>query len=369
MRTTTLISLVLLAACSKDSGDAVETGDSSSVAVPAFGADLSPAFTVVGTGSDGLATPRDLAFHPSKDELWVVNKATDGVVVYDAPGTPEQASDEQIDAYSNHFMETVSSLAWGVGSDDTDGEEVFASCQESRNTYDGQGAPNDFMGPALWPGDRSIFAKANQNSQTLLGSHLDMLHQSPQCMGIAHASGNAYWVFDGRNGGLVYYDFQSDHGPGGEDHSDGIVRRYDEVELTRTAKIPGHMQLDKDTGLLYIADTGAGRILEVDTNSGAVSETLPFQFEYLEEFSAVTGVSQRNLIESLDKPSGLVLDGETLFVGLNGTGEIIAYTLGGEELGRISTPAESLMGLEIGPDGLLWYVDGGADELVRVDPS
>ena len=380
MRRTSLISLVLLVACSKDSGDAVETGDSSSLAVPAFGEDLSPAFTVVGTGSDGLATPRDLEFHPSKDELWVVNKATDGVVIFDAPGTAEQTADEQIDSYANHFMETVSSLAWGVGSDDTDGEEVFATCQESRNTYDGQGAPNDFMGPALWPGDRSIYAKKNQNSQTLLGSHLDMLHQSPQCMGIAHASGNAYWVFDGRNNGfsedpvvvgagLVYYDFQSDHGPGGDDHSDGIVRRYDEVELTRVKKIPGHMQVDKDTGLLYIADTGAGRILEVDTNSGAVSGTFPFHLEYLEEFSKVTNVSQRNLVEGLDNPSGLVLDGETLFIGVNGTGEIIAYTLGGEELARISTPAESLMGLEIGPEGHLWYVDAEAEELVRVDPS
>ena len=129
------------------------------------------------------------------------------------------------------------------------------------------------------------------------------------------------------------------------------------------------MQVDLDSGLLYIADTGNGRVLEVDTNTGTVSGTLPFNMEYLEEFSDVTGVAQRNLVEGLDDPSGLVLDGETLFVGLNGTGEIIAYTLEGEEIARIQTPAQSLMGLEVGPEGSLWYVDEKAEEVVRIDPS
>jgi hypothetical protein len=368
MRSMKLIPFVLLLACAKDSSDAVDSGDSSGAAVPAFGADLSPSYAVVGVGTDGLSKPRDLGFHPSKDELWVVNKGTDGVVIYDAAGTPEQTADEQIDRYANHFMESVSSMAWGAGTPETNGEEAFGSCQESRNTYDDSAPPNDFMGPTLWPGDRKVFATKNQHNNKL-GSHLDMLHQSPQCMGIAHAGGNAYWVFDGLNGGLVYYDYKIDHGPGGEDHSDGIVRRYDDVKLLRLENVPGHMQVDLDSGLLYIADTGNGRVLEVDTNTGTVSGTLPFNMEYLEEFSDVTGVSQRNLVEGLDAPSGLVLDGETLFVGINGTGEIIAYTLEGEEIARIQTPAESLMGLEIGPDGSLWYVDEKAEEVVRIDPS
>lgn len=365
MRTMTLIPLVLLAACGKDANDAVETGDSAanSVAVPAFGEDMSPAFSVLASSSDGLSTPRDLGFHPSKDELWIANKATNGVVVLDGVGTSAQSADAMVDAYASHFMDSVSSISWGDASADTDGEEAFASCQESRN------GGNDFMGATLWPGDRTVFAKKNQGNNDKLGSHLDMLHQSPQCMGITHAGGNAYWAFDGLNSGLVYYDFQTDHGPGGEDHSDGVVRRYNEVELKRTKKVPGHMQVDFDSGLLYIADTGNGRVIEVDTHSGAVAGSLQFNMESLEEFSKVEGVSQRDLISGLDNPSGLVLDGETLFVGVNGTGEIIAYTLEGEELGRIQTPAESLMGLEIGPDGSLWYVDADANELVRVDPS
>jgi DNA-binding beta-propeller fold protein YncE len=366
----TLISLVLLTACSKDATDAVDSGDSAAAnPVPAFGANMDPAYTVVGDGSDGLATPRDLGFHPSRDELWVVNKTTDGVVIYEAPGTNDQSADEKIDFYSNHFMETVSSLAWGDASADTDGEESFASCQESRNTYDGQGNANDFMGPTLWPGDRDLFAKVHQGNGAKLGSHLDMLHASPNCMGIAHDSDNAYWVFDGKNGHLVYYDFAKDHGPGGEFHGDGVIRRYKEVELDRKKNIPGHLELDKDSGLLYIADTGNGRVVEVDTSTGEVAGNIQQTMEPLEEFSKVEGVSFRTLVDGLSKPSGLALDGETLFIGDNGTGEIIAYNLDGEELGRIQTPAESLMGLAVGPDGSLWYVDADAEEVVRVDPS
>ena len=366
MRSVILLSFFVVAC----GGGTDDTGDSASaVAVPEFGADLNPQYTVVGTQSDGLATPRDLGFHPRRNEVWVVNRLTDGVVIYSDPGTPEQLADEQIDSYANHFMEEVSSMAWGDTSDDDPNEEAFGSCQESRNTYDGQGIPNDFMGPTLWPGDRSVFAKANQNSRVKLGSHLDMLHASPMCMGIAHDSGNAYWVFDGRNGHLVYYDYQADHGPGGDFHGDGIIRRYSDVELNRKKDIPGHLQLDKETGLLYIADTGTGRVLEVDTATGSVTGNIPQTMEPLEEYSRVEGTEFRALVEGLDRPSGLVLHGDTLFVGEYGTAQIIAFNLDGEELGRIQTTADSLFGLEVGPDGHLWYVDGEANELVRVDPN
>ena len=44
---------------------------------------------------------------------------------------------------------------------------------KNRNTYNGQGNPNDFMGPALWP-HRSVTLLENQESGGLLGSHIDM---------------------------------------------------------------------------------------------------------------------------------------------------------------------------------------------------
>ena len=372
MRAFWILGAVVLHGCSaSDSTDAVDSGDSAGqAAVPAFGAEMAPSYTVIADSGNKLNVPRDLGFHPRHDELWIVNQATDSVVIIDAPGTDEQESVRKKDSYANHFMEEVSSIAWGDASEATDGEEAFGTCQESRNTYDDAGVPNDFMGPVLWPGDRDVFAVANQNSNTMLGSHLDMLHASPNCVGIAHDTGNAYWVFDGRNGHLVYYDFQEDHGPGGDFHGDGIIRRYQEVELSRKKDVPGHMIVDQETGLLYIADTGNGRVVEVDTASGQVSGNLPQTMEALEEFSTVEGVDFRDLVTGMEKPSGIALDVEskTLFVSDWKTGEIVAFDLDGTELGRIETPAQGIMGLEVGPEGLLWYVDGAANELVRIDP-
>ena len=123
------------------------------------------------------------------------------------------------------------------------------------------------MGPTLWPSSLAHYAVENQNNGNgLLGSHIDMNHESPDGMGIAHDSGNAYWYFDGYYGELVYYDFQLDHDTGQDYHSDAIIHRYSEIELTRAGGIPGHMILDKQTGILYIADTGTNRILWVNTD-------------------------------------------------------------------------------------------------------
>ena len=60
-----------------------------------------------------------------------------------------------------------------------------------------------------------------------------MNHESPDGMGIAHDNGNAYWYFDGYYGELVYYDFQMDHDTGQDDHSDGIIYSYSDVQLAR----------------------------------------------------------------------------------------------------------------------------------------
>lgn len=61
-------------------------------------------------------------------------------------------------------------------------------------------------------------------------------------------------------------------------------------------------------------------------------------------------------------------DQDRLFVTDNATGEIIAYDLDGLELGRAPTGAQSIMGITIGPDGKLWFVDHGAKTVVRLDP-
>lgn len=329
-------------------------------AVPELG--TSPAFTVIGSSVEGLDVPRDLAFHPTRDELWTVNRETDSTVIYFHPGMVTQSSQNLTDGYAMHFMEEPSAIAFGEPG-------FFGTCGESRNTYNGQAPPNDYMGPVLWSDDLAVYA---QPSGTELGSHLDMLHESPNCMGMAWDTGNVYWVFDGHNANLVRYDFDQDHGPGNDNHGDGIVRRFTDIELTRQPDVISDMVIDHTTGLLYIADTATGRILWVDTTTGAMTGDLDSiesggaaPDEYTEWRGAKSGLVARNL----DAPSGLALDGNRLFVTEHGRGSITVFDLDEEKaIGRLDTPATSIMGIELGPDGKLWYVDAGSNELVRVDP-
>ncbi|MEZ4438156.1 MAG: hypothetical protein R3B72_03665 [Polyangiaceae bacterium] len=326
--------------------------------VPELGGTL----TLVGTAADGLNRPRDLAFHPQRPgEVWVVNQAIDGTVIFFDAGGEAQTSELRIDYYAAHFMDGVSSIAMGAA-------DTFATCQESRNTWNGQQAPDDFMGPTLWPADLSIYGKANQSQGGLLGSHLDMLHESPWCMGIAHDHANVYWVFDGRHGDVVRYDFQAPHIVGGDDHSDGIIRRYDDVSVTRVADVPSHLELDAATGWLYVADTGSGRVLRLDTASGQNAGSLSPTGEWVAEYSRVQGATVEVFASGLGEPSGLALHDGRLFVGDHQSGTIVVFDLAGAELARLETGASELMGLTVGPQGRLWYVDGGADQLVRVDP-
>lgn len=328
--------------------------------VPEFGA----TFTVIGTAMDGLNAVRDLEFNPAAPEqLWTFNMLSHGVVIYFEPGTPQQTSEERIDAYGQHFMAYVSSAAF------TD-DNTFATCQESRNEWNvGPQDPDDFMGPALWPADLEIFAKVGQAfpPEGIEGSHLDMLHQSPWCMGIAHEAGNAFWAFDGLDGNIVRYDFADDHGPGGGDHSDGIITRWLDVEVTRLPNIPGHMEFDHATGMLYIADAGGGRILRLDTASGMNIGKLFGDLDGA-EYTGVEGADVQVLVEGLDEPSGLALHDGRILVSEHGTGDVIAYDLEGAEIDRMATPAKRIMGITIGPAGDLWYADAGSNEIVRVDP-
>jgi hypothetical protein len=225
------------------------------------------------------------------------------------------------------------------------------------------------MGPTLWSADLSVFAMVGQEFPVNMfeGSHLDMLHQSPLCMGIAHESGNAYWAFDGMAGNIVRYDFVDDHGPGGGDHSDGIIRRYMDASVTRVANIPGHMELDHATGMLYVADTGGNRIMRLDTATGVSTGPLPDNWDG-GEYTGWEGADWQVFTTDVTTPSGVALHEGRLFVSEPESGDIVAFDLDGNELGRMSTPATQIMGITIGPDGKIWYADPSANEIVRVDP-
>ena len=366
-----LFSLVSSAQASEDSNS-----------VPQFGTGFEE--VVIADSSDGLFDPRDLEFHPGRvNELWIANRGDDSMTIVHDTGLDTQTSENRQDSNHNHFLEEVSAIAFGAYHPEFDWQ--WGSAQETQNTYCGLGSPNQFMGPTLWPSSLDHYAVENQNNGNgLLGSHIDMNHESPDGMGIAHDNGNAYWYFDGYYGELVYYDFQMDHDTGQDDHSDAIIYRYSDIQLTRDAGIPGHMILDKETGILYIADTGASRILWVNTDDTSTNyqnildpnwRTNPStsQKEDLAEYARITGVEWGVLDTGLNRPSGIALDGDTLFVSENGNGQISAYSL--SEDGKsaaladtVQTNAVFIMGLEIGPDGHLYYVDNGRDQVVRMDP-
>ena len=333
---------------------------------------------VIADSSDALSDPRDLEFHPGRaNELWVANRATDSITIIENTGLASQTSQNRLDSNRNHFLEEVSAIAFGAYHSEFDWQ--WGSAQETRNTFCGQGAANNFMGPTLWPSSLSHFAMENQNNgDGLLGSHIDMNHESPYGVGIAHDYDNVYWYNDGYYGELVRYDFKADHDTGEDDHSDGVVRRYTEVQLTHAFGIPGHMIMDKDSGILYIADAGANRVLWVNTddttyNSQTIQSGYNAGFEELAEYSSITGIEWGVIATGLNRPSGIALDGDQLFVSQNGNGQIVAYDLSTDgksasQLDSVQTSATSIMGLEIGPNGHLYYVDNGRDEVIRIDP-
>jgi sugar lactone lactonase YvrE len=334
------------------------------------GAESADAVTidVVGDRGDGLDVPRDLAFTPDHPgELWTVNRGDDSVVIFFDAGTEDQHSQHIVDPYAEHFMEEVSSIAFGA-------EDRFATCQESRNTYDHVAPADDFMGPALWSSDLDVFGHSNpeaiEDVGFDLGSHLDMLHESPNCMGIAWEEDNVYWVFDGHHDAIVRYDFQEDHGAGYDDHSDGIIGRYVEGEVDRRADIPSHLVFDHDTDLLYIADTGNRRIAALDTRSGERGEDLPVQEPGTDHYQ-VEDAHLETLIDEeegdLRRPSGLALWDGVLYVTDYDSGVITAFTRDGEMIDRLPTGREeALMGIEVDGEGNLWVVDADRDEVLHI---
>ena len=332
---------------------------------------------VIADSSDFLSDPRDLEFHPGRtNELWIANRATDSITIVENTGLDNQTSQNRADSNRNHFLEEVSAIAFGADHPEFDWQ--WGSAQETGNTYCGQAPANNFMGPTLWPSSLNHFAVENQNNGNgLLGSHIDMNHESPFGVGIAHDYDNVYWYNDGYYGELVRYDFKEDHDTGQDDHSDAVVRRYSEIQLTHSYGTPGHMIMDKSNGILYIADAGANRVLWVNTDDTSYLTTDIMndasRLEPLAEYSRITGIEWGVLATGLNRPSGIALDDGQLFVSENGNGKIVAYDLAsdgksGVQLDKIQTSASAIMGLEVGPNGHLYYVDNGRDEVIRIDP-
>jgi hypothetical protein len=174
-------------------------------------------------------------------------------------------------------------------------------------------------------------------------------------MGIAHDSGastavsgmvspdrstgeyaNVYWAYGGGHRQLVRFDFESDHGPGSMDHTRASVRRYTGLELTRVTGVPSHMMMDGGSRELFIADTGADRIVRVDADTGHYvydAKVGTSQFAPYGVYSSPDAVFNYSVWDGLvydtfatvPRPSGLVVTAATVYVGSHSNGFLYAF--------------------------------------------
>jgi hypothetical protein len=320
------------------------------------------ALVVVAGEQDGLDEPRDLAFDPERpDELWVVNQGDSSAVILYGAGTAGQEAVHHAASGNQHFLARPSGIAF---SDNRYLATIHETDEPTQGPPEQGGTPADFMGPTLWYADLGIFDGGH-------AGHMDMLHNSPDGMGIASEGGNAFWVFDGAHRSLTRYDFGMDHGPGGADHSDGVIHRYVEGEVKRRAGVPSHMEYDRQTDLLYVADTGNGRIAVLDALTGEVAGAMGPNYDGAEQ-RRVEGAELWTLVEgddvNLNRPSGLALLDGILYVTDNATGVLFAFDLDGELVDWVDLELESgaLMGIEFDAGGRLHLIDGLRGEVLRL---
>lgn len=326
---------------------------------------LLPEYKMIANNSSQISLPQDLDFNPSqKNQLWVVNKGTENTgsssVTFTDPGEASQTSKYIKDGNSWHFMSLTSALAFSPN----------GNWATSPNVLDANHGGGRYTGPALWSSDFSIYGIiGNPPTQLKNGSHLDMVHQSPYCMGIASEKDNIFWVFDGYYNNIIRYDFAADHGPGNDYHDDAKLRRYNEVTVKRDPNVPSHLILDKDRKWLYIVDGGNKRILRMDITTGSVSSSLPPVNEKVAEYSKMSGVTWEIFYDQgLNKPCGIEINSNRLFVSDYETGEIICLDVNTKkELARINTGTKGIMGLKI-YNNRLWYVNAIDNTLMQVVP-
>ena len=323
----------------------------------------------------------DLAFHPIRDELWVVNRRyeAEGVctestmsgarcrslagfttVIFNPSGA-NQSVDILEDENSWHFMRRPPAIAFSEN-------EFFATCGEAF-TGNFEDDSTMFIGPTLWTSDFDIYTQPSGEN----GSHMDMLHATPWCMGIAHESGNTYWTFNGEAGSLDRYNFNMDHGPGMHDHSDGQIWRYAAGEVARVPNVPSHMAFDRTTKDLYVVDSGNNRVVRLDTLSGTETVDDGPGYEPLANFWVVEGAELVELVPPgvMEMPSGLAVHDGVIYVSDTDTSKIHAFDKEGTLLRSLDTglPAGTLAGMDVSPAGVLYLSNMQTGEIYRIDPK
>lgn len=313
----------------------------------------------------------DLDFHPAREgELWVVGYGDDSVHVGTGlTGESTGTWESYVDPAALHFMHKPTAIAMGV-----DGAWpwglLWATCGDNDNSQnDPRREPNYFMGPALFTTDMEIFAKQTSGG---LGSHVDMLHNTSFCRGVAHVEENIYFAFNGELGSIEKYNFNEPHDPGADDHSDGEIYRYVEGQVKGVDGVASHLFYDASDQFLYIADTGNQRIARLDTTKGTKGKRLPRRNEPLIGNAVMSGVDLEDVVPAglLEQPSGIVVKDDLIYVTDTATSTFHVFDKEGNELRSLETglAAQSLAGFTFGPDGKVWFVDRKKSQVLRIDP-
>lgn len=309
--------------------------------------------------SDDLDVPMDLEFHPDEaNEMWIGNQGDSSITIVTDMDSDNWTVTKKSDPTGLHFLASVSALAFG-----TDGMMATAHEEDEVTPYTG-GAPGDFMGPTMWTSDKNEFDGGHL-------THYDMLHNTPNGAGIAWEDDNIYWVFDGYHESLTRYDFNEDHGAGGTDHADGVVYRYVEGEVSYLPGVGSHMEYDAASKLLYVSDSGNGRIAVLDTTTGTIGSSINPNYDgstqkMIEDASLSTFKAGAEF--DLQTPSGILLHDDMIIVVDHATSIIWALDLKGNVVDWLETgiAANSLMGIDIDANGNLFVADVAANSVWRI---
>jgi hypothetical protein len=385
------------------------------------------AYTEFGFSRDW--TPVDLAAGP-RGELWVVQRmardtnfdeATEctaasqcgapndcvslqgSTVSLADPGAIEAASAANgrartvIDVNSWHFMRRPSAIAFGAAEiriapsdpgalDPITGAplltteqvylDTFATCPEHRTANFTDAAP--FIGPTLWTADPAIYNGVNGTFAWSNGAHLDMVHASEHCVGLAYEQANVYWLFNGALGTLDRYDFAAPHVPGHEYHLDARVGRYSfgADALARIANVPSNMVVDGTD--LFVADTGNGRVVRFDLSAQATMTgtftTHEAMVAELYDAPPLDTIASTELLAAQwgagarIEPSGLVVySPEILVIASHATGHLTLINRDGTHVRTLDTGlGEGIGGLAV-VGGQIYFAHTRERRVYRVD--